>query len=164
MQENTKKSVKETDGKYLTFWTEEQLFGVSIVDVVQIIGIQTIIPVPEFPSYVKGIINLRGSIIPVIDIRARFFKPEKDYDERTCIIITNINNILTGVIVDSVNAVVDIPDDQIALPPNISQNTSNNYLRGIAKQQESVILLIEASRIISKDLLMDFANIEKLMI
>ena len=77
--------------KYLTFFIEEQLFGVPIADVVQIVGMQDITKVPEFPSYAKGVINLRGIIIPIIDVRLRLKKEEITYNERTCIIVTNIN-------------------------------------------------------------------------
>ena len=73
----TKDLLNETQGKYLTFFTEEQLFGIPIADVVQIVGIQKITQIPEFPLYAKGIINLRGSVIPVIDVRLKFLKPEK---------------------------------------------------------------------------------------
>jgi len=89
--------------KFLTFFIEDQLFGISIADVVQIVGMQDITKVPEFPSYAKGVINLRGIIIPIIDVRLRLKKEEAAYNERTCIIVTNINGSYIGFIVDSVN-------------------------------------------------------------
>ena len=89
----------EMDGKYLTFWTDGQLFGVPIADVVQIVGMQNITNIPEFPHYAKGVINLRGSIIPLIDMRLRLAKQEAPYDERTCIIVTNIEQRDVGLTV-----------------------------------------------------------------
>lgn len=141
----------ETDGKYLTFWTDEQLFGVPIADVVQIVGIQNITEIPEFPNYAKGIINLRGNIIPVIDVRLRFHKEEAAYNERTCIIVTNINDRNIGFIVDAVDAVTNIADDNISQPPMLSADTVNTYLTGVARMESGVVLLLDTGKILSED-------------
>lgn len=141
----------ETDGKYLTFWTDGQLFGVPIADVVQIVGIQSITAIPDFPPYAKGIINLRGSIIPVIDVRLRFHKEEAAYDERTCIIVTNIDNKFIGFIVDSVDAVTNIGAENVSVPPTLSAETVNSYLTGIARLENRVILLLDTSKISSEE-------------
>ena len=140
----------EMKGKYLTFWTDKQLFGVPISDVVQIIGIQEITPIPDSPSYAKGIINLRGSIIPVIDVRVRFGKLETKYSERTCIIVTKIEENFIGFIVDSVDEVTTISDDNISPPPRISKDRTNAYLTGIGKVQSKVVLLLDTSRILNE--------------
>lgn len=137
----------EMDGKYLTFWTAKQLFGVPIAHVVQIVGMQAITEIPEFPSYAKGIINLRGSIIPLIDIRLRLGKPECDYDERTCIIVTSIEEKDVGFIVDAVDAVTAIQDKDIAPPPQVSGSMSN-YITGVGKLEDGVALLMDARKII----------------
>lgn len=151
MQETANNS--EMEGKYLTFWTDGQLFGVPIADVVQIISIQKITEVPEFPMYAKGIINLRGSIIPIIDVRLRLGKAEAPYDEHTCIIVTSINGHLVGLIVDSVNEVTDIPDEEISQPPRVSHDLNSAYLTGIGKHDRSVILLLDTQKILSLDML-----------
>ncbi len=139
----------EMRGKYLTFWTDSQLFGVPIADVVQIIGIQEITPIPDSPAYAKGVINLRGSIIPVIDVRVRFSKEETQYSERTCIIVTKIDESYIGFIVDSVDEVTNIGDDDISPPPKISKDRTNAYLTGIGKVQNKVVLLLDTSRILN---------------
>lgn len=144
-------SLSEMDGKYLTFYTDNQLFGVPIADVVQIVGMQDITEIPEFPSFAKGIINLRGSIIPVIDIRLRFNKAEKEYDERTCIIVTLINDVMIGFIVDAVDAVTDIENENICPPPHVSGTESSLYLTGIAKHEGRVVLLMDTAKILSTE-------------
>lgn len=144
---------EEMENKYLTFWTDGQIFGIPIYDVVQIIGIQEITPVPESPAYSKGIINLRGNIFPVIDVRIRFHKEEVPYDERTCIIVTNINGSYFGFIVDSVDEVTNIEKDQISPPPSLSlsANSYTAYLTGIGKLKDKVVLLLDTSKILSED-------------
>ena len=143
--------ISEMDGKYLTFWTDKQLFGVPIKDVVQIVGIQEITEIPEYPPYAKGIINLRGTIIPIIDVRLRFGKPEIEYNERTCIIVTSINNNYIGFIVDEVNEVADISEQDISAPINLSAEHTNAYLTGICIQAGKTVLLLDAARILADD-------------
>lgn len=139
------------EGKYLTFFTDNQLFGVPIADVVQIVGIQKITPVPEFPLYAKGIINLRGSIIPVIDVRLKFNKQEIPYTEKTCIVVTNINETEMGFVVDSVDEVANISPNQISAPPRMSVDYANSYLTGIGQLQNKVVLLLNTNKMINDD-------------
>ena len=141
----------EMKGKYLTFWTDNQLFGVPISDVVQIIGNQEITSIPDSPRYAKGVINLRGTIIPVIDVRIRFGKEEANYDEKTCIIVSKIAESYIGFIVDSVDEVTTIDDDDISPPPKMSKDCANAYLLGIGKIQNKVVMLLDASKILNKD-------------
>lgn len=137
-------------GKYLTFWTEQQLFGIPIADVVQIVGIQPITEIPDFPAYAKGIINLRGNIIPLVDMRLRFHKPQIDYNERTCIIVTSIQAHAVGLIVDAVDEVTDIPDAAIAIPPKMNQEGKPSYLTGIGNLGQKIILLLDTGKILSE--------------
>jgi len=147
-----KVDVSQMSGKYLTFWTDNQLFGVPISDVVQIIGIQEITSIPEFPDYAKGVIDLRGSIIPVIDVRIRFGKKEAEYDERTCIIVTSIENSYMGFIVDAVDEVTNVDDDAISPPPRVSsQDYTNAYLIGICKVENRVVLLLDTGKILTEN-------------
>lgn len=141
----------EMKGKFLTFWTDKQLFGVPIADVVQIIGIQEITPIPDSPTYAKGVINLRGNIIPVIDVRLRFGKEETDYSERTCIIVTQIDDSLIGFIVDSVDEVTTIEDSEITAPPRVSKERANAYLCGIGKLKNKVVLLLDTDKILNAE-------------
>lgn len=147
----------EMNGKYLTFWTDEQLYGVPIADVVQIVGMQQITAIPEFPDYAKGIINLRGNIIPLIDVRLRFHKDEAAYNERTCVIVTNIQENSIGFIVDAVDAVTDIRDENISPPPQLSTSMDNAYLTGIAKLENRVVLLLDINKILRGDLMQTLA-------
>lgn len=140
----------EMDGKYLTFWTDGQLFGVPIAHVVQIVGMQKITEVPEFPYYAKGIINLRGAIIPLIDARLRLGKQETEYNERTCIIVTNIHENYVGFIVDEVDAVIMIDDELISPPPQMSGG-AESYLTGIGKLEDRVVLLMDTRKIIGAE-------------
>lgn len=123
----------ELDSQLLTFWLDGQMFGVSITNVAQIISMLPITEMPETPEYVKGIINLRGNIIPIVDMRLRLNKPEAEYTDRTCIVITNINNDQLGFIVDEVDAVLRVSKEQISDAPKIGDEYTNRYLNGIAK-------------------------------
>ena len=104
------------EGQYLTFSVENESYGLEIIYVTEIIGIQRITEVPELPEYVKGIINLRGKIIPVMDIRLRFEKPFREYDEKTCIVVVEIQDISVGIIVDAVSEVITVRDEEIVPP------------------------------------------------
>lgn len=145
--------------KYLTFYTDKQLFGILISEVVQIVGIQEITAVPEFPSYAKGVINLRGIIIPIIDVRLRLKKEEMEYNERTCIIVTNINGSHIGFIVDSVNEVTNIYNDNISNPPQMGTDYVNTYITGIAKLNNDIVLLIDLKKILNDNELEIITNL-----
>ena len=108
-------SIDEMRGRYLTFFIDNQVFGIPIADVIQIVGVQEITEVPEFPTYAKGIINLRGNIVPLIDMRIRFHKEELPYNDRTCVIVTNIGSRLIGLVVEAVDEVASISDEEISL-------------------------------------------------
>lgn len=136
-------------GKYLTFPLGGEVFGIEIKFVTEIIGIQSITYVPEVPDYVKGIINLRGKIIPVIDIRIKFKKDTVPYDDRTCIIVIDIKDTSIGLIVDCVSEVIDIGDENIVPPPSYKTGFQNRYIRGIGKVGNDVKLLLDCEKIIS---------------
>lgn len=140
----------EMDGKYLSFWTDGQMCGVPIADVMQIVGVQEITALPQAPEYVKGIINLRGSIIPIIDVRIRLGKPHRGYDERSCIIVSSINESLVGFAVDAVDEVSSIDPSQISPPPQIGTDESAAYLIGIATKENHVILLISTKQLLGE--------------
>lgn len=148
----------ELECKYLTFLTDGQLFGIPIAEVVQIIGMQKITEIPEFPEYAKGIINLRGSIIPIIDVRIRLKKPVMDYNDRTCIIVTDIKGSLFGFIVDQVDEVTEIPDESIAAPPQMGQEETSRYLTGVAKIKEKIVLIMNIRKILGEK---EFMNLSQ---
>lgn len=137
--------------KYLTFTLGEDSFGLDILYVTEIVGLQKITPVPELPEYVKGIINLRGKIIPVMDVRIRFNKSAREYDERTCIIVIDIGNKSVGLIVDRVSEVIDIPEGNISPPPKVGKNNQNRYVKGIGKFGEDVKLILNCEKLLDGD-------------
>lgn len=155
-------TVKETEGKYLTFWTSEQLFAISISNVEQIVKMQDITSVPDYPMYAKGIVSLRNRIIPVIDMRLRLNKPENEYTERTCIIITKVHEDLFGFIVDEVDEVMDIADSQISMPPLMGGDATSEYLYGVARIQggeaEKLILLLDITKILPEQVFEELAR------
>lgn len=138
-------------GKYLTFTVGEEYYGIEIVYVTEIIGIQDITEVPGLPDYIRGIINLRGKIIPVIEVRLRFGLMTQEYTDRTCIIVVDVNDLSVGLIIDSVSEVLNIMDENIVPPPDTKTGFHSNYVRGIGKVNDSVKLLLDLSRLLGED-------------
>jgi purine-binding chemotaxis protein CheW len=147
-------------GKFLTFSVGNEYYGIEIKYVKEIIGgIQAITEVPELPEYVKGIINLRGTIIPVMDIRLRFKKEPKDYNDRTCIVVVNMKDILIGLIVDAVSEVLTILEQDIVAPPSGHKSFQNRYIKGIGKVGNEVKLLLDCNKLISDEEFASLTNI-----
>lgn len=142
-------STDDMEGKYLTFQAEAQTYALPIREVVQIVGMQTITPVPEYPEHVAGLINLRQSVIPVIDARIRLKKKAKEYDERTCIIICKIKDLDVGFIVDQVEEVSNIEDKMISPPPQFGRQ--QNYLSGIGQWNDKMVLILEVGKLLGED-------------
>lgn len=138
-------------GRFLTFALGEEVFGIEIGHVTEIIGMQPITTLPEVPDYIKGIINLRGKIIPVIDIRIKFSKETIAYTDRTCIIVIDIEQIAMGLIVDNVSEVVTIDDENIVPPPDQRTGIQNKYIRGIGKAEGEVKLLLDCSKLFNEE-------------
>jgi len=137
-------------GKFLTFTLGNEFYGIEIMHVTEIIGIQVITEVPELPEYIRGIINLRGKIIPVMDVRLRFKKPFREYNDRTCIIVVDIKDISIGLIVDCVSEVLSIPDGEIVPPPDVSKG-GNKYIKAIGKVGNEVKLLLNCTKLLVGD-------------
>ena len=130
-------------GRYLTFYLGEEIYGIEIGYVTEIIGMHPITKVPEVKDYIKGIINLRGKIIPVIDMRLKFRKEPIEYDDRTCIIVIDVDNMTMGLIVDKVSEVISIDGENMVPPPSHKSGIKNKYLQGIGKVDRDVILLLD---------------------
>lgn len=148
----------EQYGKYLTFPLGNEFFGIEIKYVTEIVGIQPITSIPEVPCFVKGIINLRGKIIPVIDVRLKFRKDPVEYDDRTCIIVIDIQNLSVGLIVDNVAEVLSIPDEDIVPPPAISRGLQNRYIKGIGKAGNNIKLLLDCEKLLTEDEIDDLSK------
>jgi purine-binding chemotaxis protein CheW len=142
-------------GKYLTFVVGKEAYGIEIRFVTEIVNIQVITEMPEMPAYIKGVINLRSKIIPVLDVRIRFGKQEREYDDRTCIIVLNNDDLFTGLIVDSVSEVLTIND--VVELVDIDNMNANGFVKNIGKLDDKVILLVNCSKLISKTDLTELA-------
>ncbi|VBB42516.1 Chemotaxis protein cheW [uncultured Desulfatiglans sp.] len=138
------------EGKYLTFSLAGEAYGIGILKIKEIIGMMPITPVPQTPAFVKGVINLRGKVIPVIDLRLRFGMSEIDHDERTCIIVVEIEasagRITIGIVVDSVSEVLNIRAEEIEDTPSFGMRCDTRFILGMAKMEGSVKILLDIDR------------------
>ncbi len=150
--------VAATD-KYLTFILDKQNYAVPISEVREIIPIQDVTQMPDYPAYVKGIINVRGTIIPLIDIRVRFHKPDKAYDERTSVVVALINELLIGLIVDAVDEVLDIDKNDISPSPRMNADTTSKYVTGVGKVENKIILILDTNKLLNDEELTGIAEI-----
>jgi len=149
------KSATEREGKYLTFTLHGEEYGIGILKVKEIIGMMPITTVPQTPGYVKGVINLRGKVIPVADLRLKFGMDPMDYTERTCIIVVEISGaakkIHMGIVVDSVSEVLNIKAGDIEDTPNFGSRLETDYILGMAKTGGGVKILLDIDRIMNMD-------------
>ena len=129
---------------YLTFKLGHEDYGIEVRYVTEIVGMQKITEVPDMPGFVKGVVNLRGQVIPVIDMRIRFHMDSRPYDERTCIVVVNINEMQVGLVVDTISEVRNIEEKQISPTPA----NSPPYIQGMAKIGDRVVILLEGQRIL----------------
>jgi purine-binding chemotaxis protein CheW len=137
--------------KYLLFNLGEEVYGINIAHVTEIIEMQKITDVPDMPDFIKGVINLRGRVIPVMDLRLRFRMAERDYDDRTCIIIANIDATSMGFIVDTVAEVHDIGESEIEPSPSFKETDErSNYISGLGKVGDRVTILIDVLRLLTE--------------
>lgn len=137
--------------KYLTFHLAGEDYGLEIKHVTEIIGIQRITEVPDMPDFVKGVINLRGKVIPVMDVRKRFNLPSRDYDDRTCIIVVNINDTAVGLVVDEVREVADIPEEQVEPPPRTMKGSGRGFIQGMGKMGDAVKILLDVNKLLFEE-------------
>lgn len=147
-QDEAEEENKATSNMYLTFKLGSEDYGVGISYVTEIVGLQNITEIPDMPSYVKGVVNLRGQVIPVIDVRLRFHMQPKEYDARTCIVVINIAAIQIGLIVDTVNEVRTIDPSLISPPPRVAAAESARYIKGLGKVGDQVKILLDARKLL----------------
>lgn len=153
LEEDTQK------GKFLTFTLGPEYYGIDIMYVTEIVGIQPITAVPELPDYIMGIINLRGKIIPVLDARLKFGKALIEYNDRTCIIVIDVQELTFGIIVDAVSEVSNIKDEDIVPPPNIT-TTGRKFIKSIGKSDNTVTLILDCEKLLSEDELNELKTVE----
>jgi purine-binding chemotaxis protein CheW len=149
------RSMADREGKYLTFKLAGEEYGIGILKVKEIIGMMPITTVPRTPDYVKGVINLRGKVIPVIDLRLKFGMQEMGYSERTCIIVVEIRGqngaILIGIVVDAVSEVLNIRSSEIEETPNFGASLETQYILGMAKMNGGVKILLDIDKVLSTE-------------
>jgi purine-binding chemotaxis protein CheW len=142
-------------GKYLTFDLQEEEFGIQIHKVKEIIGMMGITKVPKTPEFIKGIINLRGRIIPIMDLRIKFGMDEIPYNERTCIIVVEISagegKRQIGIVVDTVSEVINIQKSEIEPPPDYGTQGAEEFLTGMGKIKDKVIMLLDIERVMTTE-------------
>lgn len=141
----------DLSNRFLTFVIEDTIYGISLINVLEIIGIQSITSVPNIPSHVKGLINLRGKVVPVIDTRLKMGKSERPYDDLTCIIVIDIQDMHIGLIVDSVSEVIAVDMNKIAVPPK-TYVQENQFLSSVVAREGHSILNIDLDKFLANDL------------
>ena len=149
-------------GKYLTFKLAKEDYGISLLKVREIIGMMPITSVPRTPDFIKGVINLRGKVIPVTDLRLRFEMPEIDYTDRTCIIVVEIRTIEStlqmGIVVDAVTEVLPVREEEIEPAPEFGASVDTRYILGMANMDGAVKILLDIDRVMSSE---EIAELEK---
>ena len=149
-QQETHDCQDTMEGMYLTFDLANEGYGLEIRHVIEIIGIQPVTCVPNMPEHVIGVLNLRGKVIPIIDIRLRFGLSQREYDDRTCIIVVDVHGDSVGLVVDKVSEVVDIPQAEIEPSPATGRN-SNQYIQGLGKLDQKVKILLDIEMLIEDE-------------
>ena len=156
------KVMHDREGKYLTFNLADEEYGIGILKVKEIIGMMPVTSVPRTPEFVKGVINLRGKVIPVVDLRLRFVMDSIEYTERTCIIVVEIEGstgtVLIGIVVDAVSEVLNIKANDIEDTPEFGAKLNTEYILGMAKMEGGVKILLDIDRVLSTE---EVAELEK---
>jgi purine-binding chemotaxis protein CheW len=160
---NVGASAERRAGKYLSFRLGKEDFAIQVLKVREIVGIQDITSVPQMPDYVKGVINLRGKVIPVVDLRLKFGLPEREYTQRTCIIVVQVHSagvaIQSGIIVDEVSEVLNLAAGEIEDTPDFGEDVATPYLLGMAKAKDSVKMLLDVDQVLANSEALSLAGL-----
>ncbi len=149
--ETVEVAAAEAGGKFLTFFLAGEEYGLEILKVQEIIGMMPITPVPRTPSHIRGVVNLRGKVIPVVDLRLKFGMSFKEQNDETCIIVVQANEVQTGIVVDSVSEVLDIPPQAIEDAPSFGSSVNSDYILGIGKAEGKVKLLLDIDKVLTTE-------------
>ena len=139
------------EDQYLTFRLNEQNYGIPILEVQEIKGWDEVTPIPNSPVYIRGVLNLRGTIVPIIDLRLRFGLQERDYDDFTVIIIVNIRDRLAGLVVDSVSDVINATEEQHCEAPEFEGQINRKYLQGLVQVDDKLLILLNIDQLAELD-------------
>jgi len=148
LNEQLKNAQSAKDGKYLTFVLGNEEYGLEILKVREIIGMMDITSVPQTPKFVKGVINLRGKVIPIVDLRLKFSMPEAKYTKETCIIVVDIKGIFVGIVVDTVKEVLDIKEEDIEEMRALGSTVNTDFMLGMAKVKGAVKILLDIEKVL----------------
>ncbi|MGR3301897.1 MAG: chemotaxis protein CheW [Candidatus Scalindua sp.] len=140
-----------TEGKFLTFVLGSEVYGIEILKVREIIKLMDITTVPRTPDYLKGVINLRGKVIPIVDLRSKFSMPEIEHTQETCIIVAEVNQTSIGIIVDSVSEVSNINSEEIEEAPHLGQDIDTDFILGLGKTKERIVILLDIALVLSSE-------------
>lgn len=143
-------TIRELGGKYLTFMLDDEEYGIEILKVREIIGIMDITKVPQTPNFVEGVINLRGKVIPVIDLRTKFSLERAEYNDQTCIIVVDVG-MMMGIIVDTVQEVHDIPSNSIEPAPKLGGSVDTSFILGMGKVKDDVKILLDIDKVLTSE-------------
>ena len=146
-----KKEISDIEGKFLTFVLGEEIYGIEILKAREIIGLMDITTVPQTPDYMKGVINLRGKVIPVIDLRMKFSMKKGERTQETCVIVVEVNSTSIGLIVDSVSEVSDITGAEIEDAPSFGQGIDTSFIMGLGKVNDKIIILLDIDAVLSTE-------------
>ncbi len=146
-----KKDISSHEGKFLTFALGNEEYGIEIIKAREIIGVMEITTVPQTPDYMKGVINLRGKVIPIIDLRLKFAMPEVEYTRETCIIVVEVGSAQVGIIVDGVSEVTDIKGEDIEDAQNFKQEIDTNFIMGLGKTKQKIIILLDIEGVLTTE-------------
>ncbi|MDH5759995.1 MAG: chemotaxis protein CheW [Gemmatimonadota bacterium] len=155
MDQNTTEHAQEMigrtrGGKFLSFFLDQEEYGIEILRVREIIGLMPITSVPRTPEYIRGVINLRGKVIPILDLRLKFDMPSVENTEETCIIVVQSGDDSVGAVVDKVSEVLDIDDGDIVDAPSLGADVNTDYILGIGKAEGCVKLLLDIDKVLAK--------------
>lgn len=158
MEQNTLQSRRE---RYLTFFLGEEQYGIAIDRIKEIIAIMKVTNVPKTPAYMRGVINLRGSIIPVVDTRLRFGMETKEEDMHTAIVIVEVDKVNVGFIVDRVEEVASIDSANLSEPPKFGNNIDTDFICSMAQMEENVVMILDVLKLFEADELISLEQIQK---
>ena len=139
------------EGKHLTFLLCEEEYGIEILKVREIVGLMDVTTVPQTDNYIKGVVNLRGKVIPVIDLRLKFSMQEAEPTQETCIIVVEVSNTLVGVVVDSVSEVLDIKNSEIEKAPQFGQDVDTKFITGLGKAKGKIVILLDINEVLTHE-------------
>ncbi len=152
VNQNENKVMDDLSSQFLTFYIDDAIYGIPLADVIEIINIQNITTIPNVPAYIKGITNLRGKVVPVLDVHLKMNKMETEYNDKTCIIVVDIHEMQIGLVVDSVSEVITLTKEQMAAPPKNDEYGYSQFLDSIVEMNGKIILNIDFDKFFKNDL------------